>query len=89
MGLPNIKVGDTVRVTDVEVFADFVQKGDIATITDIKFEEGYIDIWMEGDEWGWNQFVRISTDDFRGRGNLSITFLHQSQKLVDKPSEYP
>lgn len=54
MSLPNIKVGDTVRVTDVEVFADFVQKGDIATITDIEFEEGYIDIWMEGDEWGWN-----------------------------------
>lgn len=87
MSLPNIKVGDTVRVTDVEVFVGFVQKGDIATITDIEFEEGYIDIWMKSDEWGWNQFVRISTDDFREWDNLSITFLHDSQKLVDKPSE--
>lgn len=88
MGLPNIKVGDTVRVTDVEGFAGFVQKGDIATIIDIEFEDGYIDIWMEGDEWGWIQFVRISIDGFRGWDNLSVTFLHDSQKLVDKPSEY-
>lgn len=87
MGLPNIKVGDTVRVTDVEVFAGFVKKGDIATITDIEFEEGYIYIWMKGYEWGWNQFIRIRTGDFSEWDNLSITFLHDSQKLVDKPSE--
>ncbi|QVG64019.1 hypothetical protein Mithridates_00132 [Acinetobacter phage Mithridates] len=89
MGRPNIRVGDTVRVTDTEVFADFVQKGDIATITDIEFEEGCIDIWMESDEWGWDQFLRIRTGDFSEWDNLSITFLHDSQKLVDKPSEYP
>ncbi|AIW02837.1 hypothetical protein [Acinetobacter phage P577] len=87
MSLPKIKVGDTVRVTDTEVFADFVQKGDIATIADIEFGDVYVDIWMESDKWGWTQFVRISTDDFRGWGNLSVTFLHDSQKLVDKPSE--
>lgn len=87
MSIPNIKVGDTVRITDIDVFADFVQKGDIATITDSEFEKGYIDIWMESDEWGWNQFLRIRTDDFSEWDNLSITFLHDSQKLVDKPSK--
>jgi len=87
MSLPNIKVGDTVRVTDTEVFAEFVQKGDIATITDIEFEEGYVDIWMESDEWGWDQFLCIRTDDFSEWDNLSVTFLHDSQKLVDKPDK--
>ena len=85
MGVPNIKVGDTVRITDTGVFADFVEKGDVATITDIEFEEGHVDIWMESEEWGWNQFLSVKTGGYSEWDNQSVTFLHDSQKLVDKP----
>ncbi|MGQ1358453.1 hypothetical protein ACT414_18815 (plasmid) [Acinetobacter baumannii] len=88
MSRPNIRVGDTVRICKKDIFAPFVRKGDLAIVKDMQFDEDCVDLWLDSFGWHHEQVVTIS----RNRSyppNKYITFLHDSQKLVDKPSEYP
>lgn len=86
MGVPKIKVGDTVRISKKGIFAPFVRKGDVATVTDLEFDGDCVQLWLHGFGWPLEQTVTIGTGIFDG-SNKYTTFLHPSQKLVDKPEE--
>lgn len=86
MVIPNIKVGDTVRICKKDIFAPFVKKGDVATVKDVEFDGDCIDILLSAFGWGWDQSVTISRNE-SVRYNTRTTFLHCSQKLVDKPKK--
>lgn len=82
-----IRVGETVRITDVGIFAAFVKKGDVATVNDVDLEGNYIGVWLENENWNYDQYVCVRSHDGDDCDNRSITFLHDSQKLIDKPKK--
>ena len=87
MSLPNIKVGDTVRIADRYPFAVFVNKGDVAKVTNVVVDGEYIDLTLESFGWPWDQIACVKVVGEGNFKNKSVTFLHDSQKLVDKPSK--
>ena len=82
-----IRVGETVRITDVGIFAEFVKKGDVATVCGVDLGGNYMGVWLENENWDCSQYVCVRIHNRDDCDNLSITFLHDSQKLVDKPKK--
>lgn len=87
MSLPNIKVGDTVRITSIRRCADFVKKGDVAKVVEVGEHAYSFGLWLESSTWNWKQYITVYKTKVEFERNSALTFLHKSQKLVDKPEE--